>query len=69
MARPYYTLCVWDTEQLCWFDDFGSYSKQEVKEEIEFAHYNVKAKHRVIVQSDGTVNGLLIAIKALPVPK
>ena len=55
MTKPialhtYFTLFKFDPELGRWFDEFGSFSLEEVKEEIEWAHYGTKKKHLKIMR-------------------
>lgn len=65
--RPYYTLCIFDTEQNCWFDEFGSYDRKEVVAETDYA--SAPRKHIAIIKHDDTAAAMLAARDALPLPK
>jgi hypothetical protein len=71
MTRKYYTLCIWDAEQACWFDEFGSYSRREVAEEKTIATQDneVRPHHARIIASDESAESMIAARDALPAPK
>lgn len=62
--KPYWMLFVYDRDQKDWFDVCGSYNKQETKDEIDFCGY-IK-RDCVILDTKGTLQGLLDARKKLP---
>jgi len=61
--RTYYTLCLWNTDTKSWEDDFGSYRRAEVVEEVEFCGH-VKA-HCRILHTDGTAADMIAKRDAL----
>jgi hypothetical protein len=62
--KPYYKLFIFDSGH--WFDDFGSYDKEEVEGEREYARDHHKAKHlKIIKLANGTTTVLLDALKTL----
>lgn len=67
MSKTYYTLCLWDTQEQTWFDQFGSYSKREVKEEAD--SYFVPRGHKVIVAHKDSAEAMIATRDALPVPR
>jgi hypothetical protein len=46
----YYTLFKYDPERGRWFDEFGSSSLEEVKAEIEWAHYGTRKKNLKVLR-------------------
>lgn len=46
----YYTLFKFDPDFSRWFDEFGSFDLEEVKGEVEFAHYDAPRKNLRIVR-------------------
>lgn len=67
--RKYHTLCIWDAEQSCWFDNFGSYDLKEVKGEARAARDDgYKGKHIRIITTDETAAAMMAARDALPRP-
>lgn len=67
--RPYYTICTYDVEQKRWYDEFGSYSKNEVNEERVSLRDHYKARHIAIIRTNGTTDAMIAARDALPHPK
>lgn len=67
MAKPYYTLCIFDAEQGCWHDDFGDYSRKDVQEELE--GYDMPRKWLAIIKTDGSAADMMAKRDALPMPK
>lgn len=68
MAKTYYTLIVWDTEQEAWFDEFGSYKGAEVREEYDNL-YNVPRKHKRIISHADTAEAMIALRDSIPAPK
>ena len=69
MSRRYFTLCVWDTEQVGWFDHFGSYSRKEVaQEKTVYLDDGYSPRHLVIIETDETAAAMTSARDALPHP-
>lgn len=57
----YHTLCIRDDSgEFC--DVFGSYSKKEIRDEIEFAYCDTRKKDIRIVSTDGTAEQLIAAL-------
>ena len=67
MTRAYYTLCVYDTEQGCWFDEFGDYSLNAVGE--EHREHSAPSRHKRIIATNGTAADMIAKRDALPKPK
>lgn len=68
--RTYHTLCVWDHESKAWFDEFGSYSLAEVKEELQGKVYDGLSRADLkIIQSDGSAADMIAKRDALPARK
>ncbi len=73
MPRRYFTLIVWTPGETgktgFWSDEFGSYSRKELQDEIEFAWYHMPRGHvKIIAHND---SGLIMAAvrDATPAPK
>ena len=66
MSRPYFTLCLWNTDNAEWEDEYGSYSKREATDEMQY--HDKPRKHMTIVQTDGTLADLIAKRNALPAP-
>lgn len=47
---PYFTLFVYDAENDLWCDEFGDFDLDNVRGEIEFAHYGTPRKNLRIVK-------------------
>lgn len=73
MARRYHTLIVWtpgETEKTgFWSDEFGSYSRNEVQGEKEFAYDHFPRGHVKIVSHDDGAENMIAARDAVPAPK
>ena len=67
-TKPYYTLFVYCPDSQEWFDEFGSYFLQEIKTEIEWAHYDKPKRFVKIGCHDDTAAAMKIARDCLPVP-
>ena len=66
MARTYYTLCKFDREQGVFFDEFGSYSRREVQDELQGERDNGTRKCDLhIITTDGTAGALIAALAKL----
>ena len=69
IPHPYFTLCVWDTVNVCWYDQFGSYSRREVAEEKTlYLQDGYSPRHVVIIKTDETAEAMMKARDALPHP-
>lgn len=66
-TRAYYTLCVWDTEQAAWFDEFGDYSRDDVR--AEFDDHSAPGRHKRIIKHDGSAANMMAKRDALARPK
>ena len=62
-TEEYFTLFLYDEEAGLWFDEFGSYDREEVKEEEDIAS-DVYYWH-TIVETDGTHEALMKASEKL----
>lgn len=71
MAKPYFTLCVWYEESQDWFDEFGDYDLQDVKEELVGAWEGsgIPRNWFKIIKTDGTAADMKAKRDALPAPK
>lgn len=69
MTRKYYTLCIWNTDNAAWYDNFGSYDKGEVLGEYEDARTHYKAKHLAIITTGELAVDMITARDALSHPK
>ena len=67
MSRHYYTLCVWDTEQAAWFDEFGFYSRSDVQ--AEFDDHSAPGRYKRIIKHDGSADDMIAKRDQLAVPK
>lgn len=67
MPRPYFTLCVFDTEAGQWFAEFGDYSRAEVQAECD--EHSAPRKHKRIIRHDDSAKAMIAARNALPIPK
>ena len=66
MARTYYTLCKFDTDNGAWFDEFGDYSRREVQDELDSEVDNgTPRKFLKIVTTDGSAAQLIAAVAKL----
>lgn len=66
MARTYYTLCKFDTDNGAWFDQFGDYSRDAVQEELETEREDgTPRKFLKIVTTDGSAAQLIAAVAKL----
>lgn len=66
-TRPYYTLCLWDAQHQCWFDQFGDYKRSEVKGEADT--YYVPRGHKVIIAHKDSPEAMIAARDALAPPR
>ena len=66
-TRAYHTLCLWDVQEQCWFDQFGDYSKAEVKGEADT--YFMPRGHKVIITHKDDAESMIATRDALPAPR
>ena len=68
--KAYYTLCVFDADHDCWFDEFGDFSRADVETEFDGAVDNgTPKKHLKIIKTNGTLLDLIAKRNALALPK
>ena len=67
MARAYYVLGLWDTENRDWFDECGHYALADAKADKEAEDY--PRGHAVILKTDGSLADLIAQRNALAPPK
>lgn len=66
-TRTYYTLCIWDVQHQCWFDQFGDYTKAAAKEEAD--SYFLPRGHKVIIAHKDEARAMIAARDALAPPR
>lgn len=66
-TRAYHTLCVWDVDHQCWYDQHGDYSKADVKAEAD--SFFLPRGHKVIITHKDDAQSMMNARDALPPPR
>lgn len=71
MAKPYFTLCVWDEDAQAWHDEFGDYDRQEVEGERVgiWEGSDMPRDWFRIIRTDGSAADMMAKRDALPTPK
>lgn len=67
MARKYHTLCGYDVENGAWVDLYGSYDKQECRDELEWNDDASLGGLRIVTHEDSAA-AMMAARDALAVP-
>lgn len=68
--KQYHTLCIYDAERACWYDNFGSYKLKEVKAEYADAREGgYKKEHLAIITTSELAVDMIAARDALPLSK